>query len=406
MNAFRVFFFALLLVTVAGCKIQVEPSTRGDVRSVSGAYDCNSGQVCDIEVDDVFFDETYVAEPVGDHVFARWRYRERGLCGGSSLPCRLFTTAFAGNTALEQVLASDQVFYLEPSFEPAEQPWSTSGTYRMATEAFELTCTDGTTVALPARSQRVLVTEVAYNMRVKFLAEQTIGGVPVAELFDAFGTVDNQGKFALTRIAEAGDDGDNEIEETLTLSGKIVDEAWRGQYRLLVSFSQENLRICSGVSAFSGERISPNISPIDASKLTSLNGNYRIHLSAQELSCNGFPDTESLPLSGKTLSVDFRTAADLVSNTLLDELDTGSALQIVSPTPLAGWVEEDFFASVAAVRASSENFPEGFTLLGLFYGDVQGDNISGVVEFERQIQAGSRARACFDEFTFTGARQP
>ncbi len=110
----------LALATLSGCKIVIQvPNEGGTVRSQATGVTCgpSSGNAaCVIEVDDTDFDDTFTARPAAGFRFTGWRKKNRGLCGGSSGPCRLFTSGFAGNPDLLAVLRSDQEFFLEPVF--------------------------------------------------------------------------------------------------------------------------------------------------------------------------------------------------------------------------------------------------------------------------------------------------
>lgn len=101
----------------ASCKIHIIVPEGGRVASESGAYSCESGQICEIDVVDIFFDETFKAEPKQGHFFRKWEAVQGSFCGDKiDQPCRLTTTVFAGIDALRQWLESDAVFYLRPMF--------------------------------------------------------------------------------------------------------------------------------------------------------------------------------------------------------------------------------------------------------------------------------------------------
>lgn len=112
-----VFGLALAFLTLAGCKLQIDVPVSGKVITESGGYECYSGQICNIDIYDIHFDETFVAEPDQGFKFVGWKTRDKGLCGGEGLPCHLFTTGFLEQDSLMTVLESDEVFYLEPVFE-------------------------------------------------------------------------------------------------------------------------------------------------------------------------------------------------------------------------------------------------------------------------------------------------
>ncbi|MEM8490613.1 MAG: hypothetical protein AAF756_07260 [Pseudomonadota bacterium] len=158
----------LAVPILAGCKIQVSSSTGGSVRTLSGSLTCAPGAACpEVDVSTTTFDETFVAEPDDGFVFDGWRRRDRGLCGGSSDPCRLFTSGFAGNDILLAFLASDDVFFLEAVFEPESDPGSGTGSgsdcWNSALQA------EGTTILTTRRS-----TGIGPSIDTDF--EQTIAG--------------------------------------------------------------------------------------------------------------------------------------------------------------------------------------------------------------------------------------
>lgn len=108
-------------VLLVGCKIEITVPQGGSVVTSSGAYTCFAGQTCLVSVYDIHFDETFSVTAEPGYQFAGWKKQDRGLCGGSSDPCRLFTSSFEGQPNLMAVLESDEVFYLEPVFEPAPE---------------------------------------------------------------------------------------------------------------------------------------------------------------------------------------------------------------------------------------------------------------------------------------------
>lgn len=111
----------VLLVTavaaLSACKVEIEAPVEGSVTTVSGAIGCAASQLCTIDVSDIFFDETFVAQPEQGFVFAGWKEKHRGFCGGITNPCQLVTAAFEGNEVLMSILnAPEETFYLEPVF--------------------------------------------------------------------------------------------------------------------------------------------------------------------------------------------------------------------------------------------------------------------------------------------------
>ena len=113
---------ALLLVLVlattaiSGCKLRLRIAGGGTVESSSTTNDCGANSVCTIEVVDLFFDDTFTAKPRDGFIFGGWKRGDQHLCGGRRDPCRLFTSEFEGVPQLEQILASNRVFFLDPDF--------------------------------------------------------------------------------------------------------------------------------------------------------------------------------------------------------------------------------------------------------------------------------------------------
>ena len=106
----------VLLMALSACKISITVPEGGSVATESGSLNCRAGSTCVVDVVDLFFDETFVARPAEGYRFAQWQKQHRGLCGGNSTSCRLFTSGFAGNDALLAFLGNNEVFFLNPVF--------------------------------------------------------------------------------------------------------------------------------------------------------------------------------------------------------------------------------------------------------------------------------------------------
>ena len=114
---FTCFLLTTVLLVLPGCKIEIRvPQQGGSVVSSDGAYVCEAGQTCVIDVVDLFFDETFIAQPAHGYAFSRWTKDDSFLCGGDTEPCRLSTASFEGIPALMSILESDEVFFLAPRF--------------------------------------------------------------------------------------------------------------------------------------------------------------------------------------------------------------------------------------------------------------------------------------------------
>lgn len=106
----------MLAAFMSACKIVVTPPTGGSVLTEAGSWTCDSGSSCTIDVVDLFFDETFIASASNGFAFTGWSSIERSFCGGSTQPCRLATSGFAGNEQLMAFLESDEEFFLSPTY--------------------------------------------------------------------------------------------------------------------------------------------------------------------------------------------------------------------------------------------------------------------------------------------------
>lgn len=115
-NKLTLALLAATLLVAGGCKTRISVPEGGRVITESGSVTCQAGEVCEVEVTDTTYDETFIAQAADGFEFSSWRRRNRGFCGGNTGPCRLFTSGFVGNPALLAFLSGDEVFFLEPVF--------------------------------------------------------------------------------------------------------------------------------------------------------------------------------------------------------------------------------------------------------------------------------------------------
>ncbi len=106
----------LSLFLVSACKLKIVPQEGGNVTSNSGTYTCEPGSPCTIDITDTFFNETFTANAAPGYEFHAWRTQKRALCAGTANSCSLSTALFADYPALMDLLASDEVFFLNPVF--------------------------------------------------------------------------------------------------------------------------------------------------------------------------------------------------------------------------------------------------------------------------------------------------
>lgn len=113
----RAVFFLSLILSITGCKLRIDSPEGGRIQSESGAFGCSSGQTCEIDIIDFFFDETFAAIPEEGHFFRKWEAGDQRLCGGRIAQlCRISTIGQENNLTVQQFLESDGVFLLKPIF--------------------------------------------------------------------------------------------------------------------------------------------------------------------------------------------------------------------------------------------------------------------------------------------------
>lgn len=121
MKALRFYTVLLGVVFLASCKLQIIVPEGGSVTTASGAYNCESGEVCNIDVVDFFFDQTFTAKPASGYSFKHWKKAHRRFCANDTKPCHVYTIGLNSNEEIAKIMAtffdSEEVFYLQPVFE-------------------------------------------------------------------------------------------------------------------------------------------------------------------------------------------------------------------------------------------------------------------------------------------------
>ena len=119
MKAFKFLLIASAVVVMTGCKLVVAVGEGGSVQSGSGGNDCSGNSLCEIDINDATFSDTFIAVPAVGFVFSSWEEGSGFLCGNTtSATCSVDNTALAGNATAEAVIATDRAFAIRPIFEP------------------------------------------------------------------------------------------------------------------------------------------------------------------------------------------------------------------------------------------------------------------------------------------------
>jgi hypothetical protein len=112
----------LLLISITAlmtaCKLAVIVVEGGEVQS-AGSGTCVAGTICIVDVNDPNFSESFIAIPDSGWYFQKWNSGDGFFCGGAINPT--CTLSFEGNEAkkwVEDMVASSEVFYLMPVFQP------------------------------------------------------------------------------------------------------------------------------------------------------------------------------------------------------------------------------------------------------------------------------------------------
>jgi hypothetical protein len=114
-------------LTLAGCKVEMVPGQGGRIDGNTGTW-CREADICTLRIETTDFLEEFIAVAEPGWKFSHWKQRAGGFCSGSEEnTCTLDTTNFVAFPALLEVLNSDDRYFMEPVFEPAEplvEQWS------------------------------------------------------------------------------------------------------------------------------------------------------------------------------------------------------------------------------------------------------------------------------------------
>jgi hypothetical protein len=123
----RIFLLLISIGLMAGCKLAVIVVEGGEVQS-TGSGTCVAGNICIADVTDPNFSETFTAVPSEGWYFQKWNSGDRFFWGNALDPKR--TLSFEGyeeSKAVEDMVASSEVFYLMPIFKPVPDIISAAG---------------------------------------------------------------------------------------------------------------------------------------------------------------------------------------------------------------------------------------------------------------------------------------
>ncbi len=113
---FKLLGVVACLFAISACKIRIEVPAGGYVTTESGAITCDSNQRCDVDVLDIYFNETFIAVPNRGKYFNGWAEGDRQLYPGMYVPALIVTTGLAEFPEWIAFIESDETFYLSPTF--------------------------------------------------------------------------------------------------------------------------------------------------------------------------------------------------------------------------------------------------------------------------------------------------
>ncbi len=114
----RCLLISSALITFTGCKLAVMVPSGGDVTSASNTRNCSGGSLCEHNITDSTFNESFTAVARPGYVFSKWNTGAGFLCGDSTNPtCTISNVGTAGNAFIGAVIATGQFFYAMPLFE-------------------------------------------------------------------------------------------------------------------------------------------------------------------------------------------------------------------------------------------------------------------------------------------------
>lgn len=112
----RIFLLVSITALIASCKLAVIVVEGGEVAS-GGSGVCTANAICIVDVSDPNFSETFAAVPDDGWYFQKWNSGGRFFCSDSTdLICALSFKGHEESKAVEDMVASTEVFYIMPVF--------------------------------------------------------------------------------------------------------------------------------------------------------------------------------------------------------------------------------------------------------------------------------------------------
>jgi hypothetical protein len=394
-EALRVCLLALAIATVVsgGCKLKITVPDGGRVVSKSGNYECAPGNVCTIDIYDLYFKEEFVAIPQEGYVFAGWLDRKFAFCRNKKSPCVIDSSYCDRHPNLMKILESDQVFYLEPVFYRTDM----SGNYSMKPQReSQVICGNEPVIYRLPNPFSISVKHVNEHLLSDFIVGNE---VPGADLVHKGVTVSEVDFRNFTQRALFSHPVNGYIDYYLFFdphpSSKV---GFSGSY-FAETVERISGRVCSNYSYFFAEKFSDSISNSGLPDTPSVSGSYRLDIEKADIVCTdgssgvGPSVTAEMEVTQSVNMISFNNPARALAES---RTDPGSQSQY----PVGGTINRsgDFVANGFARIYYDSNVQEWTTINGSF----GIDSINGTIRILHT--PGELDGTCTEVHSFAGYR--
>lgn len=360
----------LLLLLLCGCRIKVVVPAGGTVTTESGRYTCLAGAQCAIEVNDLFFNETFFVEPESGFTFGGWLKRPWFFCGGSLSPCSLATAAMEGNSWLENILSSDEVFYLEPIFHPGN--WSGDYSLRPARE-IATSCGSEKISYSTAKAFTIQVAQIDGHISTDFITGNEISGAELVSKGVAVSLADPR---RFSQRAKYSHPSRGMIDYYLVFEAHISSKVgFSGEY--FAQYVERNSgKVCSSRVYLYAERLTEGPGVPELTGTPDRQGSFHIEMQGSDLVCS---DGSRAAVPGASTDIHISQSGGLITfdnpvEALVDSR-TGTLGQYRLPAGAKLKKTGDFVATSYGRIVYDERVPEWTTINGNF----ASDSVSGTI---------------------------
>ena len=383
----------LLMLLLCGCRIEVVVPEDGAVMTESGRYTCLAGARCTIEVNDLFFNETFFVKPESGFTFGGWAKRPWFFCGGSLSPCNLASAAMEGNSWLENILYSDTVFYLEPIFHPGN--WSGGYSLRPAYEIASR-CGSKKISYRTSNAFTIQVAQVAGHISTDFITGNEIPGAELVSKGVAVSLADPR-RFSQKAVYSHPSKGmiDYYLVFEANLSSKV---GFSGDY-FAQYVERSSGQVCSSNVYLFAERLTEGPGVPEPANTPDRHGSFNIEMQGTDLVCS---DGSRRAVPGASANIRISQSGGLITfDNPVEALVAARTGTLAQYRLLAGArlkASGDFVANSFGRITYNETVAEWTTING----NLARDSVSGTI---RVVNIpGDKLASCTETHAFTGYR--